>query len=174
MIKKQFLFLSLILLMAACNSQTTTTDDKLNTDTMPQAATTAEPAQATTKEDFDVAQISAQDTLFEDGSRPTSWANAGFDDPTRFKEFLVQFKEWVKTDDIDKIAAHIRFPIAKAKNAAEFKQRYAQIFSQQVKDAVASQRLDRIFRNAEGAMLGDGAIWFIPSGNSYVIRAINN
>ena len=32
------------------------------------------------------------DTVFADGSRPTSWADAGIDDPIAFKKFLKHYR----------------------------------------------------------------------------------
>jgi hypothetical protein len=165
---KQSLFFLAFPVLAACNNQTT---EESKTDTTQVVnVTDKEP----TSKDADMEQIKAQDTLFEDGSKPSSWTHAGFDDPTAFKQFVIQFKEWVKTDNVDEIVAHIRFPLKKVKTSEAFKKQYAQIFTQQLKDEIAKQRLDRIFRNVDGAMLGDGLIWFVPSGKKYSIIAINN
>lgn len=125
-------------------------------------------------EDTLQARIAAQDTLFEDGSRPSEWKNAGFDDPEGFKRFLVLFKEWVRSDNADSIAAYIAFPIKGYKTAEQFKKNYDKIFDKQLKDVVEKQRLDRIFRNYQGAMLGDGAIWFsVIENKGYRIITIN-
>lgn len=120
------------------------------------------------------ARITAQDTLFEDGSRPADWKNAGFDNPEGFKRFLVLFKEWVRSDNADSIAAYIEFPIKGYKTADQFKKNYPKIFDKELKDVVEKQRLDRIFRNYQGAMIGDGAIWFsVIEKKGYRIIAIN-
>ncbi len=124
-------------------------------------------------EDSIAQQIQAPDSLFEDGSKPSSWANAGFDHPAAFKQFLVHFKTWVSTDQTDSIAAHVLYPLKNAANAAAFKKNYAQLFTQQLKTIITRQRLDRIFRNSQGAMLGNGAIWFIEQKNDYFITAIH-
>ncbi|GEP94064.1 hypothetical protein [Chitinophaga cymbidii] len=118
-------------------------------------------------------QLNAQDTLFEDGSVPTSWANAGFDDPAGFKRFLLDFKGWVKEDKIDSIAAHVRFPLKNHKTPEAFKRAYPEIFDVNLKTAVDTQRVDRIFRNQQGAMLGNGQIWFSVVNGKYKIIAIN-
>ena len=119
-------------------------------------------------------QLQAQDTLFEDGSIPSTWENAGFTDPAGFKHFVIRFKEWVKNDKVDSVAAHTRFPLKKYKNAAQFKEHYAEIFDPAFKAIVAQQRLDRIFRNYQGAMLGAGAIWFTETEqHDYRVIAIN-
>lgn len=119
------------------------------------------------------AEIKAQDTLFEDGSIPSSWENAGFDRPEEFKRFLITFKEWVKTDQVDSITAHIRFPLKKYKTADAFRQKYPEIFDASLKAVVDTQRLDRISRNYQGAMLCNGEIWFSAFPEGYKIIAIN-
>ncbi|RPE12606.1 hypothetical protein EGT74_03390 [Chitinophaga lutea] len=119
------------------------------------------------------AEIAAQDSLFDDGSIPASWANAGFDDPAGFKRFLVTFKEWVRTGNVDSITAHIRFPLKNYKTPAIFREKYDKIFDASLKAVVDTQRLDRIFRNAQGAMIGNGDIWFSVFPEGYRIIAIN-
>lgn len=119
------------------------------------------------------AQLNAQDTLFEDGSTPSSWYNAGFDDPADFKLFLLSFKDWVKNDNIDSITAHVSFPLKTWKTPEAFRKAYPEIFNAEMKTVVDTQRLDRIFRNYQGAMLGNGEIWFSVIKGEYKIIAIN-
>lgn len=118
-------------------------------------------------------QIMAPDSVFEDGSRPTSWAHAGFHDPVRFKRFLIRFKDWVQNDAVDSIAGHVRFPIRGAGSAAWFKEQYPRIFTANLKATIAKQRLDRIFRNGQGAMIGNGEVWFVEWRGKYWITAVN-
>lgn len=163
----------MILLIAACQSGPAPQEsgkvvDSLIPDTVA-AIGTPDPSEID-----DEAQIKAQDTLFEDGSRPSTWSNAGFDDPEDFKRFLVVFKEWVRSDKVDSIAGRIEFPIKGYKTAEQFKKDYEKIFDKQMKDVVEKQRLDRIFRNYQGAMIGAGAIWFsVIDKKGYRIIAIN-
>jgi hypothetical protein len=163
----------LILLTASCQSGPTPQEsgkviDSLIPDTVAAIGTPSSP------EDTLEARITAQDTLFEDGSQPTDWKDAGFDDPEGFKRFLVLFKEWVRSDNADSITAYIEFPIKGYKTPEQFRKNYTKIFDKQLKDEVEKQRLDRIFRNYQGAMIGNGAIWFSVIGNKgYRIIAIN-
>jgi hypothetical protein len=83
------------------------------------------------------------------------------------------FKESVKNDDTGAILLHISFPLKRIKNEKEFKLRYAELFNEKVKAAVASQRLDRIFRSARGAMIGKGELWFNDDKGTYKLIAIN-
>lgn len=118
-------------------------------------------------------QINAPDNLFEDGTEPSTWENAGFTDARGFKLFLLQFKSWVRQDRVDSIVAHTRFPLGHIKNKEGFLKKYNQLFDDRLKDVVAQQRLDRIFRNEHGAMLGRGDIWFNVQDGRYVIIAIH-
>ncbi|HTJ13184.1 MAG TPA: hypothetical protein VL547_14210 [Dinghuibacter sp.] len=119
------------------------------------------------------AQIHAPDTLFEDGSRPTSWARAGFNDPVGFKRFLLTFRGWVQKDQVDSISDHIRYPLRAAGSPGWFRERYPHLFTHTLKAVILRQRLDRIFRNGQGAMLGTGEIWFVESHGRYWVSAIN-
>jgi hypothetical protein len=120
-----------------------------------------------------MAEINAPDTVFEDGSRPTSWSSAGFDDPTGFKLFLLRFRGWVKKDKVDSIASHIRYPMRGAGSAGWFKEQYAHIFNKRIKNVLVQQRLDRIFRNGQGAMIGNGDLWFKEDKGQYWLIAVN-
>lgn len=119
------------------------------------------------------AQIHAPDSIFEDGSRPTTWANAGFDNPEGFKRFIVVYKHWVRKDLVDSISAHIRYPIRGAGSVAWFKEQYPHIFTRRIKTVILRQRLDRIFRNGQGAMLGNGDLWFVEERGRYWLTAVN-
>lgn len=118
-------------------------------------------------------QIYAPDSVFEDGSRPTSWTAAGFTDPVRFKRFLIRFKDWVQKDQVDSITSHIRFPLRAAGSPAWFRERYTHMFTPGLKAVIARQRLDRIFRNGQGAMFGKGEVWFVEEGGRYWVSAVN-
>lgn len=118
-------------------------------------------------------QVNAPDKLLDDGSEPSDWKDAGFDDPKSFKLFLVQFKHWVQHDQTDSIAAHVRFPLRVAKTKEIFLTKYSHLFDDRMKSVVANQRLDQIFRNEHGAMFGQGDIWFNTDKGRYIIIAIH-
>ncbi|WP_153796879.1 hypothetical protein [Foetidibacter luteolus] len=168
LMKAKYLAACFIILLTACNSGAE------NTNAVDSADVTgkADSASAVTADPY-AAQLTAQDTLFEDGSIPTSWDNAGFNNPGGFKQFIIGFKEWVKADNVDSIAAHVQFPLKQAKTPAIFKEKYADLFNAGVKAAVDSQRLDRIFRNFQGASIGDGKIWFTEAKGKYLVTAVN-
>ncbi|WP_109693965.1 hypothetical protein [Chitinophaga deserti] len=160
----------LLALCAACNqaSKPTTGDTSIIQDVKELVPVTPPPAV-----DIHTAQLQAQDSVFDDGSIPTSWENAGFSNPQEFKMFLARFKTWVKLDQRDSIASVIRFPLRLYPSAADFKSQYTNIFDPALKQAVDTLRLDRIFRNSQGAMIANGRIWFAPLPEGYRIIAIN-
>jgi hypothetical protein len=119
------------------------------------------------------AQINLPDSVFEDGSVPTTWKAAGFRHPQEFKRWLIKYKDWVKNDQIDSLAAHTHFPIHGAGNTNWFKEAYPHIYTTHVKAVVSRQRLNRIFRNGQGAMFGDGTVWFIEKGGKFWVNQIN-
>lgn len=133
----------------------------------------AAPGAGMDRKDSIEALIHAPDSIFEDGSRPTTWANAGFDNPGGFKRFFITYQHWVKKDMVDSISAHIRYPIRGAGSAGWFKEQYAHIFTHRIKDVISRQRVDRIFRNGQGAMIGNGDVWFVAQGGTYWVTAIN-
>ncbi|MGX5817731.1 hypothetical protein ACWKWU_06030 [Chitinophaga lutea] len=120
-----------------------------------------------------VDELTAPDTLFADGSKPADWDASGFTDPTGFKRFLLTFKDWIRTDNKDSILAHVRFPLPKYKTSTDLLKHWDHAFSPKVKKAVADQRLNEIFRNQDGAMIGSGELWFTQTPNGYRIIAIN-
>lgn len=174
MLKKIIFAVTISLAALACNESTETTPDDDSIVAVPDKVPMDTSFMNTPDvKNADDDQLTSVDTLFEDGSIPTSWANAGFDDPVGFKRFIIVFKDWVKADNKDSIAAHINFPVAPAKTADIFKEKYADIFDKKLKAVVGKQRLDRIFRNADGAMIGSGQLWFTVNQGSYMITAIN-
>jgi hypothetical protein len=93
--------------------------------------------------------------------------------PQEFKRWLIKYKDWVKNDQIDSLAAHTHFPIHGAGNTNWFKEAYPHIYTTHVKAVVSRQRLNRIFRNGQGAMFGDGTVWFIEKGGKFWVNQIN-
>jgi len=113
------------------------------------------------------------DDLEWDGTVPTGWSTATINDPVKFKLFLIGFKEMIKKDDVDNIAGLVRYPLKDIKNTTEFKTNYSRLITDELKTAVADQRLDRIFRNSQGAMMGNGELWFQNIGGDYKIISID-
>lgn len=115
------------------------------------------------------------DSVFADGSIPTSWENAGFSDPVAFKQFLQQLQQWVASDRKDSVADALDYPLRnpKIKDQQQFLGQYDTYFNERVKKALREQNLRQVFRNARGAMIGNGELWFTQEGNRFKITAIN-
>jgi len=113
------------------------------------------------------------DDLEWEGTVPTGWGTATIKNAVDFKTFMIKFKRWVAEDDVESISKLIRLPIKEINSKAEFKNNYSRIFTPEMKEAIASQRLDRIFRNDQGAMIGNGDVWFQQIGRDYKIIALN-
>lgn len=107
---------------------------------------------------------------------PASWKIAGIDNPEDFKNFFANFEQLVKEDQKFDIAELIRYPMNGIKDQADFVERYDQIFTEEVKTAVIQQDVEKMFKNYQGVMVGNGEIWFSAIGgkNEYWITAINN
>ncbi len=117
---------------------------------------------------------SLQDSVFSDGSIPTTWGNSGISDPEGMIEFIRKFQSWASKDERDSIAANINFPTAKWKTKKEFLKAYPLIFTDKFKSAIAKQNLRQVFRNQHGAMIADGRAWFIQDEEEkFRIIAIN-
>jgi hypothetical protein len=117
--------------------------------------------------------ITISDTVFDDGSIPSSWENAGIANPFELVEFVLSFQQWVADDKKDSIAAHINFPLRKIKSREDFLQKYATVFNSAVKKKIANQNIRQIFRNENGVMLADGAVWINQKGQDFIITALN-
>jgi len=117
-------------------------------------------------------ELNADDLEWE-GTVPTGWSTATIRDANDFKIFLIKLKELVANDDSESIADLISYPLKDLKTKSDFLNNYTRIFSDSMKEAVKQQRLDRIFRRDQGAMIGDGEIWLQQIGRSYKIIGLN-
>lgn len=109
----------------------------------------------------------------EKDSNSTSWSKANINNPKDFKSFLVHFKEWVATDNIEEISKHIDYPADPVWNKGYFKEYYSEIFDDELKTIIRNQRLDNIIRKEKGAMFGNGEIWFSKRKKGYRVTAFN-
>ena len=120
------------------------------------------------------------DTVFNNGSRPADWSVSGIGDPNQLKIFIKNLRFWVEHGNKDSIAHHIQYPLQKqlVNSPEEFIKNYDNIFNKKVINALNDQKLSQIFRNQQGAMLGDGMLWirnFSPGfEEDFKIVAINN
>ncbi len=165
---------ALLLLVIACND----TPDK-QPSSLSDTLTTATPVPDSLSPVTDPYALSPaeieDDSVFSDGSMPTSWANAGFDNPLAFKKFLKHLQYWVATDQRDSVAAVVAYPLhhPAVKNAQQFLAGYDKYMREQVKKALKEQNLRQIFRRDQGAMIGNGELWFSETPQGFRIIGIN-
>ncbi len=117
-------------------------------------------------------QIAADDLEWA-GTVPTSWQTATIKSGRNFKMFLIGFKQMVAEDDISEISKLVSYPIKDLRSPADFRESYHRIFTDELKAKVKGQRYDQIFRNSQGAMIGDGDLWFQELNGTYRIVSLN-
>jgi hypothetical protein len=117
----------------------------------------------------------ADDTVFADGSIPTSWENAGITDVKAFKLFLKKLQLLVLHDGKEQLAKLVRYPLNKTvRNEEDFVKNYDRIFSKAARLSIANLNFSQIFRNSKGVMSEDGRVWFSQEGKDFKIIAVNN
>ena len=122
-----------------------------------------------------------EDSVFKDGSKPAPWSVAGINDANQLKIFIKFLRLWVEKGNKDSIAAHIQYPLSNFKSISSpalFIRNYDTLFNAKVLKALANQKLSQIFRNRQGAMIGNGELWIrnIAPGltDVFKITTINN
>ena len=125
-----------------------------------------------------VSELSAEelkdDSVFADGSKPASWANAGITDEKGLKLFIKKVQQWIVTNDRDSLASVIKYPVNKTiKSKEDFISNYDAVFNKQVQLSFATVNFSQLFRNAKGVMTNDGKVWIGQTGKSFKIIAIN-
>jgi fructose-1-phosphate kinase PfkB-like protein len=113
------------------------------------------------------------DSVFADGSIPTTWEVAGITDVKGLKLFLKQVQQWVMSNNKEQLAAAVQYPINNIKNKDEMIAAYDQYFTKEVKLSFAMINFSQIFRNAKGVMMAGGKVWIQPVNGTYKIFSIN-
>ncbi|BBH24881.1 hypothetical protein Back11_62260 [Paenibacillus baekrokdamisoli] len=103
-------------------------------------------------------------------SKPASnpYEAAGIADAKAFDTMFEAVQAAVAKDDKETVAANILYPLRvngtgsamKVENKEEFLKQYDMIFTAPVKQALAQQKIDSLFVNYQGVMVGNGEIWF--------------
>jgi hypothetical protein len=115
------------------------------------------------------------DTVFIDGSKPTSWEVAGITDVKGFKLFIKQLQIFVLNNDKEQLAKLIKYPLGKSiKTEKDFIRNYDQVFTKDAKLSIAKINFSQIFRNSHGAMSDGGKVWFSQEESGFKIIAVNN
>lgn len=125
-----------------------------------------------------VSDLSAEelkdDSVFKDGSKPTSWDNAGITDVKGLKLFIKQLQQWIISNNKEKLASVVRYPLNKyMKTKENVLANYDLIFTKGVELSFATTNFSQLFRNANGVMLDGGKVWINQQGKGFKIIAIN-
>lgn len=123
-------------------------------------------------------------------TKPNKYSIAGIDDPVKFEKNFNLIKELVAKGKKSEVAKYIEYPLnvytsvgdtkatnTKIYNKSEFIKKYDTIMTVKVKKALKKQKLENIFINYEGVMVGNGEIWlgqFKDNKKKYCIYVINN
>ena len=113
------------------------------------------------------------DTVFTDGSKPTSWDIAGISNVKGLKVFIKKLQQWIVLNEKDSLATVVKYPIGKIKNREALVKNYDSLFTKEVKLSFATLNFNQLFRNGQGVMINSGKVWFGQDGNKFKIIAIN-
>jgi len=97
----------------------------------------------------------------------------GADVARKSRAFLAELQTAVKNGDRDKIASMISYPLlvihgsrkARITSQAQFLSHYDTIFDAHVRQTIAQQSARCLFGNYQGAMIGNGEVWFSEQQN---------
>lgn len=170
--KKYLVLISVLGLLASCGENKKGNEEKVVVEDTIQAAIVSN-SPAETPPSLAPEELK-DDSVFVNGSIPTSWENAGFSDEKGFKLFLKQVQLWVMDNDKEKLASIITYPLKNIKDQQQLIEKYDSVFTKRVKMSFATLHFNQIFRNSQGAMIGDGNVWFRQDGKDFKIIAINN
>lgn len=110
---------------------------------------------------------------------------AGIDDAAEFDETFLMLQQAVADNDQATVAEYIAYPIrvnidgnkVEIKNEKEFIEKYDKIMTDPVKEAFINQKIEEVFVNYQGIMVGSGEIWFTQlagTKHKFSIYGINN
>ncbi|MEP7108172.1 MAG: hypothetical protein ABI760_09315 [Ferruginibacter sp.] len=176
--KKYILSIIILPILFACNDSKTPVSEKALpiTDSSPVKADSIK----TIKADISLGigltlEEMMDDSVFSDGSKPTTWEVAGITDVKGFKLFLKKLQLLVLNNDREQVAKLIRYPLGRSiKTEKDLIKNYDRIFTKDAKLSIAKINFSQIFRNNKGVMSEDGKVWFSQEGKEFRIIAVNN
>lgn len=169
----KFLILAVVFI-AACSDAGNTPEQSAK-DTTPVTTETHAPSLPSGSRYDLTEQEASDDTVFDDGSKPSKWSVAAIDNVAGAKMFIKKLKYWVENNLKDSVANTIEYPtLGGIENKNQFLANYDSYINAKVKKAILNQNLRQIFRNVDGAMIGNGEIWFQETQGEFKIVAINN
>ena len=86
-------------------------------------------------------------------------------DPAQARQFFNNLKNGISRDNRRSVCDVIEYPLhlepgVTIRNASQCVQRYGEIFTKYVTDAVTAQEFGELFVNSGGLMIGRGQVWF--------------
>ena len=116
----------------------------------------------------------------DDKSVTTTWEDIDIHNVRGLKIFIKKLKLWSEQGNKDSIAASIDYPLINDESISSskiFLQQYDKIFNNKVKQALQQQKLNELFKNFQGVMIGSGELWIANVSKTknevYKIRSIN-
>jgi hypothetical protein len=111
------------------------------------------------------------------------YANAGISDPVHVTQFVARLKQSVATNKRAAVATMVSYPLkvnasggqsVTYRNAAALSANYTQVFTPEVKAAIAAAKADDLFSRDQGVMIGNGEIWMNERGGAMRIITVNH
>ncbi len=114
-------------------------------------------------------------------SHSDRFASAGFEDDKPADDFILDLKNYVKTNSVEKISGMVSYPLnvvinkkkVKISEPGSFIKEYDTIFNNKVKNSVISQPLADVQASSKGLMIGTGEIWIKSVEGNIRIISIN-
>jgi hypothetical protein len=114
------------------------------------------------------------DSVFSDGSVPSSWKTARVSDVKGLKLFIKQLQQWVIANDREMLASAVQYPLDDAiKTRESLTVNFDGVFTKAVKLSLATTNFNQLFRSERGVMLDGGKIWVAQKGDNFKIISIN-
>lgn len=112
------------------------------------------------------------------------YAVAGIEDAAAFEQYFNSLKQLIARDDKKAVADSFIYPVSIViddkkttfQNADEMVAQYDKVFTDKVKEAVAKQKVEDLFVNYQGVMVGNGELWLgvnVDNGEEYYILSVN-
>lgn len=171
---KYFLIIVVTLLLNACYQPQKSVEEAAGTvkmDSLNKSLSNA-PTELLKVSDLSVDELK-DDTVFADGSKPTSWDIAGVSNVKGLKVFIKKLQEWIVLNQKDSLANVVKYPLGKIKNSEVLIKNYDSLFTKEVKLSFATLNFNQLFRNGKGVMINGGKVWFGQEGQKFKIIAIN-
>lgn len=114
-----------------------------------------------------------------DSSNP--YEVAGINDPAEFTTYFAKLQKAVKGNKPAEVADLISYPMNLNKDNKkyviysknEFIKKYDRIFTSSVRENLLAQKVDKLFVNYQGIMVGDGDLWMGKPNNKLGVIAVN-